>query len=152
MMIGRARSLRAIARIAVLVGLVTSFVGAPSTGAIASPATRQAPTWQLVDYGQKACFSPRVHDAYFGVFINGRWTRRINVGASGLPAGGSYSTNYAPIPPGSSNGVYSLASVHVALPTPPPIGTYTAWMWAGDGRSVQRVPIILDVRARCGNY
>ena len=37
-----------------------------------------------------------------------------------LPAGGTYDTSYAPIAPGSSSGIYSLADarVHVATPSP----------------------------------
>ena len=115
-----------------------------------APSSARTATWRLEDYGQSACFSPNVHDAWYGVYIDGRWRRPIDVGASGLPAGGSYDTTYAPIPPGRSTGEYSLAYVHVMLSTLPPVGTYTASMWASDGRTRQAVPIVLDVRSRCG--
>jgi hypothetical protein len=109
-----------------------------------------AGNWQLVDYAQSACFSANVHDAYYGVWINGTWTKAINVGASGLPAGASFDTSYAPIPPGSSTGIYSLAYVHVTMTTNPPVGTYTASMWATDGKTTKSVPIVLNVKTSCG--
>jgi hypothetical protein len=125
-----------------------------SAGAGMSPAqaVAQAPraTWTLVDYRQDGCFSPNVGDTYFGVYVDGRWRTPINVGASGLPAGGSYTTSYAPIPPGSSDGEYTLAYVHVVLAPLPPVGRYTATLWADDGRSRQEVPIALDVTTKCG--
>jgi len=130
----------------VTVGLV---VGAPLVDAAAAR-PRPTPAWHLVDAQQKGCFSPRVTDSYFGVWISGRWTHEINVGASRLPAGGSFDTSYAPIPPGSSTGVYSLAYVHVSLPSSTAVGIYSASLWASDGSRTQSVPIVLDVRVRCG--
>jgi hypothetical protein len=137
---------RALLAFFVVVALV---VGTPLVDAAAAR-PRPQPTWHLVDYGQKVCFSSRVTDSYFGVWISGRWTHSINVGAQRLPAGGGYDTSYAPIAPGSSTGEYSLAYVHVMLAPTTPIGAYTASLWASDGRSSQSVPIVLDVRARCG--
>src|SRR5258705_12956462 len=72
--------------------------------ASAQPAGASA-TWQLMDYQQSACFSPRVTTAYYGIWIKGTWTRPINIGISNLPSGGTYWTSYAPIPPGSSTGI-----------------------------------------------
>jgi hypothetical protein len=112
----------------------------------------RAPTWQLVDYHQSACFSPRVTTSYFGIWISGKWKHSIDVGAQGLPAGATYWTSYAPIPPGSSTGVYSLAYVAVQLATGTPVGTYTAALWATDGKSRQTVPITINMTTRCGNY
>jgi hypothetical protein len=111
---------------------------------------RPQPAWHLVDYAQRACFDAHVTDSYFGVWINGRWNRAIDVGARRLQPGGGYSTSYAPIAPGSSSGVYSLAYVHVTVTPTTPIGVYTASLWASDGSTSQAVPIILDVRATCG--
>jgi hypothetical protein len=111
---------------------------------------QRAAPWHLEDYQQSSCFSPNVGDAYYGVYIEGRWRRSINVGASNLPPGGSFSTNYAPIPPGSSTGDYTLAYVHVTLSPLPPLGTYTASLWASTGRIRQSVPIELVVQDRCG--
>jgi uncharacterized protein DUF5980 len=138
---GRARRLAGIAILAVVIVV--------SLGAGTAGAARRA-RWRLVDYDQSGCFSQNVHDSYYGVFIKGRWTRPIDVGAAGLPAGGTYDTSYAPIPPGSSSGEYSLASVHIRFEQPPPVGTYTASMWASDGRTTREVPVTLDVRSRCG--
>jgi hypothetical protein len=116
----------------------------------AAKGTPSGSRWQLVDYGQSGCFSQNVHDTYYGIYISGRWSTSIDVGASGLPSGGSYDTSYAPIPPGSSTGEYSLAYVHVMLNPNPPLGTYTASLWASDGRTTHQVPVTLVVKTRCG--
>jgi hypothetical protein len=145
MVTGRARRLCRIAVLGALIGSVTLF----ATGSAQARGGSRA-SWQLVDYAQSACFSVNVHDAYYGVWIKGKWTTPINVGASGLPAGASFDTSYAPIPPGSSTGVYSLAYVHVKMTSNPPVGTYTASMWASDAKTTKSVPIILDVRTSCG--
>jgi hypothetical protein len=82
-----------------------------STLLLGMPATAQAktsPTWHLMDYHQSACFDSNVHDTYYGFWIKGKWNHQINVGITHLPTGGTYSTDYAPIPPGSSDGVGSL--------------------------------------------
>jgi hypothetical protein len=128
---------------------VALLVGTPLVDAAAAR-PRPRSTWHLVDYGQSACFDTRVTDSYFGVWISGRWSHAINVGAQRLPAGGGYNTSYAPIAPGSSTGEYSLAYVHVILAPSTAIGTYTASLWARDGARSERVPIVLDVRATCG--
>jgi hypothetical protein len=107
-------------------------------------------TWTLENYHQSGCFSSNVHDHYFGVYIDGRWRRQIDVGAANLPAGGTYDTSYAPIPPGSSNGEYTLAYVHVTLRSTQPLGTYRGSMWASDGRITQSVPITMEVKSSCG--
>jgi hypothetical protein len=150
MVIGRTRRVVAVATVSALLALVAALALAP--GAVASTKPPHAPPsrWQLVDYAQRACFSPNVHDAYFGIYIDGSWTSAVNIGASGLPSGGSFDTSYAPIAPGSSTGEYSLAYVHVMFATTPAVGIYTASMWASDGRTTRQVPIVLDVRTRCG--
>jgi hypothetical protein len=125
-------------------------VAAGTTPARAAHEVPSRTTWTLVDYRQDGCFSPNVGDTYFGIYVDGRWRTSIDVGASGLPAGGSYDTSYAPIPPGSSDGEYTLAYVHVVLSPLPPVGRYTATLWADDGRTRQGVPIALDVTTKCG--
>jgi len=136
-------------RVLLAVFVVSALVVTPLVGAaVARP--RPASTWHLVDYAQKACFSPRVTDSYYGVWISGRWTHAISVGAGRLPSGSGYDTSYAPIAPGSSTGEYSLAYVHVKLAPSTPVGLYTASLWASDGSRTQSVPVVLDVRARCG--
>jgi hypothetical protein len=118
----------------------------------AKPAAK--PTWQLIDYQQKTCFvSSRGGTNYYGIWISGHWTRKINIGASGLPAGGSFATSYAPIPPGSSDGVGSLAYVAVTLPAGSAVGTSTASLWAADRVTRETVPITLVVQATsCHSY
>jgi hypothetical protein len=145
----RARRLIGMVSLAGVVAVGSAFVGALEAAAKTAPPPGKS-SWQLEDYQQRGCFSPNVHDHYFGIYIDGRWTTSIDVGASNLPAGGTYDTSYAPIPPGSSDGIYSLAYVHVSFASPPPVGLYTTSMWASDGRITRQVPITLDVRTRCG--
>jgi hypothetical protein len=126
---------------------MTMLIGASAAGAATEAG---AARWRLVDYQQAGCFSPNVHDTYFGVYIQGRWRTAIDVGASGLPAGGTYDTTYAPIPPGQSAGEFTLAYVHVTLPSSTPLGSYTGSMWANDGSVTRQVPIVMNVQDRCG--
>lgn len=107
-------------------------------------------TWQLMDYHQSSCFDQNVHDTYYGIWIKGKWTHQINVGITRLPTGGSYTTDYAPIPPGSSDGVGSLAYVHTTIPANTPLGTYTARLWASDGTTRETVAVTLVVKSSCG--
>ena len=146
----RVRRLIGIGFLGVLVTVLSTFVGTVGASAQKNPPPTGTKAWQLLDYQQHGCFSPNVHDSWFGIYINGPWTTSIDVGASNVPAGGTYDTSDAPIAPGSSNGIYSLAYVRVHFATPPPVGIYTASMWASDGTTTQQVPITLDVRTRCG--
>jgi len=138
-------------RVRLLTSLAAVFTAALCVG-LGSATSARAPAWQLMDYQQSACYSPRVTTNYFGIWIKGTWKRPINIGAQGLPAGATQWNSYAPIAPGSSTGVYSLAYVAVQLPATTPVGTYTAALWATDGRSRQTVPITLNMTTRCGNY
>src|SRR4051812_32466146 len=91
-------------------------LGLTAVGAVAALAAslpgaaagRPTAHWRLVDYHQSACFSPRVTDSWYGIYLEGRWGKRVNVGASGLPGGGTFDTSDAPIRPGSSDGEGSL--------------------------------------------
>jgi hypothetical protein len=132
--------------------LAVSFLG--SGQAVAARSTAATATWQLIDNHQRTCYvSTRGGTSYYGIWISGTWRHRINVGAADLPAGGSYYTSYAPIPPGSSDGVGSLAYVAVVLPVGAAVGTYTSSLWASDGRTRQAVPITLVVQATsCHRY
>jgi uncharacterized protein DUF5980 len=103
-----------------------------------------------VDYHQSTCFDSNTSVKYYGIYIKGRWSRPLEVGISGLPTGGTFTTLYAPIPPGSSTGEYSLAYVGVDLPSDTPVGTYTADLWAGNSRTTKSVPVTLLVEADCG--
>ena len=142
------RSHRFTRRLALSVGLAAALLAlAPAVAGAGSSAPRG---WHLVDYHQSACFSSHVTTSWYGIWIRGRWKHAVDVGAEGLPAGASFSTSNAPIPPGSSTGVYSLAYVEVALASGTPLGTYTASLWARSGRTVDTVPITLVVKPRCG--
>jgi hypothetical protein len=129
-----------------------SFLGS-GQAAVARSTTTTA-TWQLIDNHQRTCYvSTRGGTSYYGIWISGTWRHRINIGADQLPAGGSYYTSYAPIPPGSSDGIGSLAYVAVVLPVGAAVGTYTSSLWASDGRRKQAVPIELVVQATsCRRY
>jgi hypothetical protein len=136
--------------------LAVSLIGsgqALAAGA-ASSATSAKASWKLIDYQQRTCYvSTRGGTSYYGIWISGTWRHRVNVGASGLPAGGSYYTSYAPIPPGSSDGIGSLAYVAVVLPAGATVGTYTSSLWASDGTTRQAVPITEVVQATsCSHY
>jgi hypothetical protein len=137
----RSRRWSRLVPLAVLVGLL---VPASPVGAV--PATR----WRLEDYHQVGCFSDASRDVYFGVWLRGTWTSPVDVQAKGLVRGSSYTTEYVPIRPGSSDGHQALAYVHVTMRRLPSIGQYPAVMWASDGSQRQRVPIVLDVRDHCG--
>lgn len=119
-------------------------------GMTATAQAKTSPTWHLMDYQQSACFDTNVHDTYYGIWIKGTWKHQINVGITHLPAGGTYTTDYAPIPPGSSDGVGSLAYVHTTIPASTPVGTYTASLWASDGTTREAVPVTLVVKTSCG--
>jgi len=127
-------------------------------GLLASPAQAARPAaasaWQLIDNQQKSCYvSTRGGTSYYGIWIAGTWTHQIDVGATALPAGGSYYTSYAPIAAGTSDGVGSLAYVDVVLPVGAAVGTFTASMWASDGTTTQAVPITIVVNATsCRHY
>ena len=82
--------------------------------------------------------------------IDGHWKHAIDVGID-LPGGGSYTTSYAPIPPGSSTGSYALANVNV-FPAGIAAGTYTLSLWATDGTIRDAVPVTLVVQDSCVGY
>jgi hypothetical protein len=133
----------------------TTLVAAALAGTAQAPASSAAgATWQLIDNHQRTCYvSTRGGTSYYGIWISGTWKRKVNVGADALPAGGSYYTSYAPIAPGSSDGVGSLAYVAVVLPVGTAVGTYTSSLWASDGRVKQAVPISEVVNATsCRHY
>ena len=143
--------MKAARLICALLMLIAATVAAP-TAASAAPAARSVPaaTWQLVDYHPDSCVTTRGGTKYYGIFISGSWATAIDVGAASLPAGASFSTSYAPIAPGSSTGVYSLAYVAVAFPANLPLGTIAVSIWADDGLERQSLPWTLRVQARCG--
>ena len=137
------------AKLALLIAVGGALFGGVSRPA-ASATGSASRTWQLMDHHLSACFSSDRTDIFFPIWINGRWTHAVDVGAQGLPPGGSYTTIGAPIPPGSSDGGNSPAYVRIHLAPNTPLGAYTARLWATDGRSRQTVPVTLFVKVRCG--
>jgi hypothetical protein len=140
--------MRWVRRVTVVCGLI----GALMLTLFASPAN--ASSWQLIDNQQRTCYvSTRGGTNYYGIWIDGAWSSQISIGASSLPAGGSFYTFYAPIPPGSSDGIGSLAYVAVVLPAGAATGTFTASMFASDGSTTEAVPITLVVQpTSCAHY
>jgi hypothetical protein len=134
------------ARSLIVVGSLMALVLAVGASAPAKVRT----TWRLVDYQQSLCFSNNVNTGWYAIYIDGRWKQPLDIGITGLPTGGTFTTSYAPIPPGSSDGEYSLAYVGVQLPSDTPLGTYTARLWAGSSQTRQSVPVTLVVKTRCG--
>jgi len=137
---------------ALLVSGVVALVAptsANATAAAQSSLVTTSATWQLVDYHPNSCVTTRGGTKYYGIFISGSWATPIDVGAASLPAGATYWTNYAPFPPGSSAGKYSLGDVAVAFPANLPLGSVTVSIWADDGQR-QSVSWTLSVKAKCG--
>jgi hypothetical protein len=157
-MIARTRQVRGLTKHGVRCAVISLFViaggpvGAASAARTPTRTPGAAPTWQLVDYQQKACFSPNVKTSFYGIWINGTWKHAINVGIDNVPIASSYTTSYTPIPPGSSTGVYSLAYVNLTLKNTRKVGTYTASLWASDGTTRESVPVTVIVQASCRHY
>jgi hypothetical protein len=138
-----------------VVGIFGSAMGlVPSIG---RTAFAEAPTWALVDYEQESCinisspYSDRT--AYYAIWVDGAWTRSLNAGLRNVPVDSTTWGSYLPIPRGSSDGIYSLASVAVQIPTDTAVGTYTLNLWVGAGKQRQTVPVTLVVLAdSCSDY
>jgi hypothetical protein len=143
--------LRTLTRIGctVLIGSAATLVPLSLGGAAAASAP-DAASWHLVGHHQHACFDTNVHDAWFGVFIKGTWTHRIDVGLKHLPRGGTFTTSYTPIPPGSGDGQHTVAYADAKIANDTPVGTYFAVLWASDGTTRDRVSVELDVTSDCG--
>ena len=146
--------LRGALLIAVLlaVSVLATPVAARHRPAPPPPPPPAPANWQLVDYSQKICFTSTSTTGWFGIWISGTWTHSVSIGIDGLPAGGSFTTSYAPIAPGTSTGVYSLAYVGVQLASKTPVGSTTASLWASDGTTKKSVPVTIVVQASCHSY
>ena len=144
--------------------------------ALATPAAAAAsPSWQLTDQytASPACFTTAGGTEYLELNLNGTWSTPLTFGASGLPAGGSYSdmildenltndvwsTGTPPIPPGWSNGTGPLAvgpeTIAEAYPvTTIPAGlkagsTLTITFWASDGTTKQTESVPIVIKSSC---
>lgn len=151
----------ALAVVVIVIALSGSFSSASAARRHPTPTVPVVPTntvgasWTLIDNHQSTCyfFPQQTTDTnYYGVWIQGTWAHAITVGASNLPAGAVWYTFSSPIPPGSSNGIGGLADVAVQIPNTTPLGTYTAKLWANDGKVTESVPITLKVQSDCGGY
>jgi hypothetical protein len=131
--------------------LATVVIGALCATLLAGTAAAQpGPAWQLVDYHQNKCYDGNPTHVWYTIEIDGHWKHAIDVGID-LPSGGSYTTSYPPIPPGSSQGRYALANVDV-FPAGIAPGTYTLSLWATDGTILDAVPVTLAVQDSCVGY
>lgn len=143
--------------------------------ALATPAAAASPSWQLTDQytASPACFTTAGGTEYLELNLNGNWSTPLTFGASGLPAGGSYtdavldenltndtwSTSTPPIPPGWSNGTGPLSvgpeTIAEAYPvTTIPAGlqansTITITFWASDGTTKQTESVPIDIKTSC---
>jgi hypothetical protein len=143
--------------------------------ALATPAAAASPSWQLTDQytASPACFTTAGGTEYLELNLNGSWSTSLTFGASGLPAGGSYtdvvldenltndtwSTGALPIPPGRSNGTGPLSvgpeTIAEAYPvTTIPAGlqansTITITFWASDGTTKQTESVPIDIKTSC---
>jgi hypothetical protein len=150
-----------------------------TAAALAAPAAAAqaaaSPSWQLTDQytGHPACFTTSGGSEYLELNLNGSWSTPLTFGASGLPAGGSYSdvvldenlttdvwtTGALPIPPGWSNGTGPLSvgpqTIAEAYPvTRIPAGlaansTFTITFWASDGTVTQTESVPIVIKTSC---
>jgi hypothetical protein len=147
-----------------------------AAAALATPAAAAAsPSWQLTDQytASPACFTTGGGTEYLELNVNGTWSTPLTFGASGLPAGGSFSdvildenltndvwsTGTPPIPPGWSNGTGPLAvgpeTIAEAYPvTTIPAGlkagsTLTITFWASDGTTKQTESVPIVIKSSC---
>jgi len=147
--------------------------------ALATPAAAAAsPSWQLTDQytASPACFTTGGGTEYLELNLNGTWSTPLTFGASGLPAGGSFSdmildenltndvwsTGTPPIPPGWSNGTGPLAvgpeTIAEAYPvTTIPAGlksgsTLTITFWASDGTTKQTESVPIVIKSSCARH
>ena len=147
-----------------------------AAAALATPAAAAAsPSWQFTDQytASPACFTTGGGTEYLELNVNGTWSTPLTFGASGLPAGGSFSdvildenltndvwsTGTPPIPPGWSNGTGPLAvgpeTIAEAYPvTTIPAGlkagsTLTITFWASDGTTKQTESVPIVIKSSC---
>ncbi len=146
------------------------------TAALAAPAAAAStPRWQLTnEFASKpVCYTPSGGSLPLEINLDGSWSTPLTFGASGLPAGGSYSDSVylfsdtgivesvgpPPIPPGSSNGTgpYTVNSTSfgeayavTTIPSGMVAGsTFNITLWASDGttRQTESVPVV--IKASC---
>jgi len=149
-----------------------------TTVAQANPAAAASPSWQLTDQysSNPACFTTAGGTEDLEINLNGTWSTPLSFGASGLPAGGSYSdiiyyfakstgaflsTGPAPMPPGSSNGTgpftvtanpqdFAEAYPVTTIPAGLTAGsTFNITFWASDGTTTQTESVPIVIKSSC---
>jgi len=147
--------------------------------ALATPAVAAAsPSWQFTDQytARPACFTTSGGTEPLELNLNGTWSTSLTFGASGLPAGASYSdmildenlTNdewrsaTPPIPPGWSNGTGPLAVgpetiAEAYAETTIPAGltagsTLSITIWASDGTTKQTESVPIVIKSSCARH
>jgi len=161
-------------RAAALLAPASFATVALATPAMASTAAA-SPSWQLTDQytSRPACFTTGGGSEYLELNLSGTWSP-LTFGASGLPAGGSYSdyilyfasatgivtsAGTAPIPAGSSNGTgpftvnsqtFGEAYLVTAIPSGLSAGSsFTINFWASDGTTKQTESVPIAIKASC---
>jgi hypothetical protein len=142
--------------------------------ALATPAVAST-SWQLTDQytARPACFTTGGGTEYLELNLSGTWSTPLSFGASGLPAGGSYtdvnlvenltndtwSSGGAAIPPGSSNGTGPFTDGSQAIDEAYPVttipaglkagSTVTITFWASDGTTRQTEAVPITIKTSC---
>ena len=148
-----------------------------ATPAAASPAAA-SPSWQLTDQyaSSPVCYTTGGGSADLEINLSGSWSTPLSFGASGLPAGGSYSdiiyyfakspysvlsTGPAPMPPGSSNGTgpftvtatpqdFAEAYAVTAIPSGlQPNSSFNITFWVSDGTTMQTESVPIVIKSTC---
>lgn len=124
--------------------------------AVLTSTTVLAASWAIVENPQKVCVRQAIlpnASVYYAVWVKGTWSRPLKFGVDGAPSGSLVWMTSDPIPAGSSEGVYSLGSVGIQLPTATAAGTYNVSLWASDGTTKSAYPVSFVVAASsCRKY
>ena len=148
-----------------------------ATSATASAAAA-SPSWQLTDQyaSSPVCYTTGGGSAPLEINLSGSWSTPLSFGASGLPAGGSYSDAIyyfakspysflsigpAPMPPGSSNGTgpftvtanpQDFAEAYAVTAIPSGLqanSSFTITFWVSDGTITQTESVPVVIKASC---
>jgi hypothetical protein len=164
-------------RAAVLLAPAAITAVALVTPAAAAPAAA-SPSWQLTDQyaSSPVCYTTGGGSEGLEINLNGSWSTSLSFGASGLPAGGSYSdliyyfakspyavlsTGPGPMPAGSSNGTgpftvtatpqdFAEAYVVTAIPSGLALNSsFNITFWASDGTTKQTESVPVVIKSSC---
>jgi hypothetical protein len=148
-----------------------------ATLALATPASASS-SWQLTNEfaSNPVCYTPSGGDEPLEINLNGSWSTSLTFGASGLPAGGSYSdliyyfasspyafldTGPAPMPAGSSNGTgpftvtatpqdFAEAYANTVIPSGLQVNSsFNITLWVSDGTTKQTESVPVVIKASC---